>query len=402
MSGPYYDANVDSYRVVVFEGTRRKSVSSKTREEALQLKAEIERELQNTDIRVGAALDEFLAERQKRGLKERSLATLDYKLRYFLPLEQPLNVFTPEQAQELYEAETERISRFGRVMRAQTHHSVLRMTKLFFRWAVDRKYVRENPFAKVKPIGKANSGKEQLRIDEARRLTQVLVAAAQKGEEGAIATFCQLLLGLRSSEVLLRKVRDLDDDGRVLWIPSGKTANARRRLEVPEALRPFLLSLAVGKPAERLLFGGDREQPYFHIWLWRQVKKYCQRADLPRVCPHSLRGLHSSLAVAAGCTSGAVASALGHGSFAITAKHYVDPDTLRNSTVRRVADALAGDGESESRAESRAGSRPDSRPDSHPDSDDRSRSPGPASLIEQLRALSKQERAALLRALDPE
>ena len=179
MSGPYYDANVDSYRVVVFEGTRRKSVSSKTREEALQLKAEIERALQNTDIRVAAALDEFLVERQKRGLKERSLATLDYKLRYFLPLEQPLKAFTPEQAQDLYEAETERISRFGRVMRAQTHHSVLRMTKLFFRWAVDHKYVRENPFAKVKPIGKANSGKEQLRIDEARRLTQVLVAAAQ-------------------------------------------------------------------------------------------------------------------------------------------------------------------------------------------------------------------------------
>ncbi len=394
VSGPYYDANVDSYRVVVFEGTRRKSVSSKTREEALHLKAEIERELQNTDIRVGAALDEFLVERQKRGLKERSLATLDYKLRYFLPLEQPLNAFTPEQAQELYEAETERISRFGRVMRAQTHHSVLRMTKLFFRWAVDRKYVRDNPFAKVKPIGKASSGKEQLRIDEARRLTQVLVAAAHKGEEGAIATFCQLLLGLRSSEVLLRKVRDLDDDGRVLWIPSGKTANARRRLEVPEALRPFLLSLAVGRPAERLLFGGDREQPYFHIWLWRQVKKYCQRADLPRVCPHSLRGLHSSLAVAAGCTSGAVASALGHGSFAITAKHYVDPDTLRNSTVRRVADALAGDGDPDSRADSRAESRPES--------EDRSRSPGPLPLLDQLRALSKQERAALLRALDPE
>ena len=38
-----------------------------------------------------------------------------------------------------------------------------------------------------------------------------------------------------------------------------------------------------------------------------------------------------------------VASALGHGSFAVTAKHYVDADTLRNSTVRRVSDALARD-----------------------------------------------------------
>jgi 7,8-dihydro-6-hydroxymethylpterin-pyrophosphokinase len=137
-----------------------------------------------------------------------------------------------------------------------------------------------------------------------------------------------------------------------------------------------LLRLAAGRSGESLIFGGDREQPYYHIWLWRQVKKYCERAALPRVCPHSLRGLHSSLAVAAGCTSGAVASALGHGSFAVTAKHYVDPDTLRNTTARRVADALATDAGD-------AGAELKKAPP----------------LLEQLRALSAQEREALLRAL---
>lgn len=93
---------------------------------------------------------------------------------------------------------------------------------------------------------------------------------------------------------------------------------------------------------------------------------------MPRVCPHSLRGLHSSLAVSAGCTWGAVAAAVGHGSFAITAKHYVDRDTLKNSSVRRVADTLAGDGRD--RAE---------------DSD---------ALLERLRALSSDARGALMRA----
>ena len=129
----------------------------------------------------------------------------------------------------------------------------------------------------------------------------------------------------------------------MLWIPSGKTENARRRLEVPEALRGLLLSLTAGQPSDRLIFGGERSRPYYQIWLWRQLRKYCLLAQLPKVCPHSLRGLHSSLAVSAGCTSGAVASALGHGSFAVTAKHYVDRDTLKNSSVRRVADALTLD-----------------------------------------------------------
>lgn len=100
------------------------------------------------------------------------------------------------------------------------------LAKLFFRWVVERGYLRTSPFEKVKAVGKAHAGKLQLRIDEARKLTQVLVQAGQAGEEGAIAAFCQLVLGLRTSEVLERQVRDLDDDGYVLWIPSGKNDNS--------------------------------------------------------------------------------------------------------------------------------------------------------------------------------
>ncbi len=375
ISGPYFDINVNAYRLVVFDGNKRKSVRCETLEEAQKFKAEMSFTLQESDIALYPIIDEFLAEKRKKGLKEVSVRTLDYKLRYFLPNE-VLSAFTPELAQKLYEVETERITRFHRVTRAQTHHLTLRMAKLFFRWVVEHKYLRANPFEKVRPVGKAHAGKQQLRIDEARHLTQVLVTAAQADEEGAIAAFCQLVLGLRSSEVLERQVRDLDDDGRVLWIPCGKTDNARRRLEVPEALRVFLLRLAAGQRPERLLFGGDRTRPHFQIWLWKQVKKYCRLAQLPRVCPHSLRGLHSTLAVSAGCTSGAVASALGHGSFAITAKHYVDRDTLRNSTVRCVADALSG--EVRAQVEDTDG------------------------LLDRLRALSPDARGALLRAVEGE
>ena len=41
--------------------------------------------------------------------------------------------------------------------------------------------------------------------------------------------------------------RDIDDEGRVLWIPSGKTKNAKRRLKIPEHLRPLLLTLLTEK-----------------------------------------------------------------------------------------------------------------------------------------------------------
>lgn len=375
VSGPYYDANVGSYRLVIFDGNTRKSIRTATEDEALRFKAQIEQTFRQCERTIGEVYKEFIEDKRRQGVKERTLETIQYKLSTFLPMQQTIGSFTPEQAQRLYTAETERISRFGTLIQAQTHRSSLKVSKLFFRWAVERKYVPVSPFERVAPIGKPNVGKKQLRIDESRRLTQVLIRACEKGEQGAIATLCQLFLGLRSGEVISREVRDLDDEGRILWIPSGKTQNARRRLEVPEALRPFLLRMVAGKSPEQLIFCGKRMKPLRYIWLWKQVRKYCQRANLPRVCPHSLRGLHSSLAMAVGCTSSAVASALGHGSFAVTAKHYVDPDMLHNSTVRRITGTLT------------AAANPDDES---------------AMLLERLRALPAEVRSALLRAVAAE
>ncbi|MFO0577946.1 MAG: site-specific integrase [Polyangia bacterium] len=337
--GPYLDHGL--YRLVVVEKKLRKSVSAHSEAEALLLKAELEKYLHDpTSIRIGAAFEQFLEHKRQQGLDASSVETLDFKLRPFLPLEESMGSLTPQRAQELYLAETQRITRYGRPCAVQTHHSILRLAKHFARWAIEQGHLTANPFEKVRPVGKANTGKPQLRIDEARRLFQTLMEWGERGHEGAIAVLCQLLLGLRTSEVLQRQVRDLDDTGRLLWIPRGKTKNARRRLEVPEPLRPLLLRLVKDRSPEELIFGRGRERPRVGTYLWNQVRTFCQRAGLPRVCPHSLRGLHSSLAIAAGSTPSVVAAALGHGSFAITERHYVDPDTLRNSAVQRVAGAL--------------------------------------------------------------
>ena len=65
---------------------------------------------------------------------------------------------------------------------------------------------------------------------------------------------------------------------------------------------------------------------------------------MPKVCPHSLRGLHATLALEEGATSDAVARALGHTSFAITAKHYASADSVVNSRVTRASQLLSPKG----------------------------------------------------------
>ena len=67
----------------------------------------------------------------------------------------------------------------------------------------------------------------------------------------------------------------------------------------------------------------------------------CKAAGVTLVCPHSLRGLYATLAVETGALAESVATSLGHGSFAMTEKHYAQPSAVSNSKIARVAGTLA-------------------------------------------------------------
>ena len=339
VTGPYAEGG--KYRLVVFMPERR-SLWCQTQQEAERLKAQIERTIADQSVRtVGDTLAEYLGQLRRNGLKEASLSCIELRLLRFLSPERSLGSITASTAAELYSDETQRVTKYGKPVSACTHRMLLRQTKAFFRWVVEeRKYLPENPFEKVKPVGRINTGKTQLSIDEARKLNAWLITRAESGDEGATAVLMQLVLGLRSSEVLGRKVRDLDDSGRALAIPGGKTKNARRWLTIEsEPLRALLQRQTAGKRPEDLLFGSGK--PLTNDYLWDRLQRYCGLAGVPKVCPHSLRGLHSTIAMERGATSGVVAAALGHGSFAVTARHYVHPDTLANAKARKVSAALS-------------------------------------------------------------
>lgn len=211
----------------------------------------------------------------------------------------------------------------------------MKLAQNLFRWAAQKGYVRENPFAQVKPLGRPNRGKKQLRFEEAERfITTGFRLFEEKDDWLALAAVTALLLGLRASETLHLRVRDLDRGGTKLWVAAsdsyrGKTANARRDLEIPKVLTPRLVKLAAGRAPDAYLFGAThtgkpRSRQVFHS----AVHRVCKKAEVPQVCPHSLRGLWATAGVRSGAVSHAVAATLGHGSFEITARHYVQPGTL--------------------------------------------------------------------------
>lgn len=345
--GPYRSGH--KWRIVVKDRGRRKSFIADSLSDAEALKANHlslfgDRSLTVVEV----AMEEYLSERDTGELLPRSLRNLAYRLRLILPVESTLGEITPEVAERVYRNATRRITRYGDVPSAATHRALLRVARAFFRWCVENGKVRSNPFDKVKSIGKVRYGKPQLRIDEARRLGSVLLEHTDAGDEWALASLVQLVMGLRSAEVLGLRVRDLDNSGKELWVEGKKTRNARRPLEIKsEPLRNRLLSQCQGRDPQSFIFGANRAEPHASSSLYRQVRKFCELAGVPIVCPHSLRGLHSTLAVARGASSRFVAEALGHGSDEVTKRHYIDQATVRNATIERVAELLMAESISE-------------------------------------------------------
>lgn len=341
--GPYKDGPA-KYRLKLSEGDVARSLCFKTATEAEAVKTKLQEDATLAiahKLTVGEVLDAYRQDVvATRAVKAETAEHVHAQLVRFLPLESPITRLTAERAERLYRELAETPSpRTRRPLAATTHHFVLSLAKGFFRWAVKRGHCTKNPFSDVTPLGKKSAGKPQLRIDEARRFETAARALAESGDGGALGVLLMLHLGLRQGEVGARVVRDVDDDGRVLWIPSGKTRNARRRLRVPEALRGLLLKQTQGKPADALLFYSGTRPPH-RRYFWQKVHAVCQRAAVPEVCPHSLRGLHATLALEAGATSELVARALGHGSFEVTARHYATPDSVDNARSARVSETL--------------------------------------------------------------
>jgi integrase len=214
-----------------------------------------------------------------------------------------------------------------------THRGSLSKMRTLGAWITRKGWARTNPWNEVSPVGQRNKGKEQLTIDEARKFYSLGLQRAQSGDDGALGALMCLMMGLRASEVTSREPRDLDDNGRLLRIPYGKTKNAQRTLEVPDELRPLL--------AVRAARGG-RLLPYTRWWLRNEVADLCAAAGVPSVSPHGLRGTYATIGIESGAAMKVVSAALGHGGTEVTERHYVAQDAASTAQSRRTMTILQG------------------------------------------------------------
>jgi integrase len=234
---------------------------------------------------------------------------------------------------------------------------MLSQVKTFLAWCIERSWLRENPAAGIKGIGRrrprgkslGKSGAE-LRVKDARAWYQIAVFKATRGDEGAVAALVALLLGMRASEIVTRKVSDLDTDGApgdLLWIPCSKTPAGRRTLEVPEVLRPMLLARCENKAQDRYIFEAELRDdgvsvPHWRDWILHNVHRICGAAEVPKVTAHALRGLLATLTAERGLAGHLIAATLGHEDERTTMHAYAAPGAADAGIRRRGLVVLKG------------------------------------------------------------
>jgi integrase len=327
--------------VVVGRGGERDSRFYPTEEKAKQVIRAVRREFATAgDKTVQEGFDAY--ERyllDDKGNKPGSVRDNIYRLGAFFPDGQMLlRDLTTQKCVGYYESLRARKTRRGTSFSVDSHRNILAEAKSFMKWcSAKKKWIPGNPVAEIEGVGKRKHGKAQLRVDEARKWLAKAIDLADDGEEGAVAALTALVMGMRANEIVSRVVRDLDDEGRLLWIPDSKTEAGRRRLQVPEFLRPHLLGIAEGKSPDAKLFG-----EHWRDWVRKWVQRICEAAGVPVVTAHGMRGLHSTLAVEHGASAQVVAASLGHESSTTTMQSYVKPEAASGAQQKRVMTVLAG------------------------------------------------------------
>ena len=94
-----------------------------------------------------------------------------------------------------------------------------------------------NPFKGVRPVGLVGPGTAPLSLEKGRTLAAVTLSSAAN-DPGALGTLLILVMGLRSGQLLVLRLVDLDLAHNRLWV--SVTPDAFRLLAIPELLLPCL------------------------------------------------------------------------------------------------------------------------------------------------------------------
>lgn len=365
--GPYHDKSRDRWRVDVFDTGECKPSSCYFSREG-DADAWIQRYESDLAAKARTTAEAIVLYEQylrEKGTSEDSIGTTDWALNEFFPEPAVLLALDEARCQALYDnvrTRPKKVQRGGEWIRpevgpplaADSHRATLKQAKSFLRWCVAEGLIAESPAEKIKAMGKLRPRGKSLgksgtrhRIREARALYFKSVELAQAGDQAAAITLTAILLGIRASEIVKRRVRDLDTDqvdGDVMHVEDRKNGEDLE-VEVPDVLRPILLTRAEGRASDAYLFahakGKRAGRPFRRWYVLESVHAMCDAAGVPRITAHACRGLLATVSAERGMAGHLIAATLGNDERVMSGS-YAAPGALEAGGRRRGLAVLQG------------------------------------------------------------
>ncbi len=206
---------------------------------------------------------------------------------------------------------------------AHTVYKLLCELRIFFRWCVERGYLRTSPADGVTVAFKTKKEDRAITPEEFARLHEALPSKRRPYVLLMVET------GVRPGEEAEGILwGDVDPELQLIHIRGTKTEDADRFIPIREGFATYL---------EGLRNGVRDDQPIVERWSnsRRDLYRACEKAGVRRIRPYDLRHTYASWALQGGAPDSHVAKALGHSSTAMVHRVYghLRPEHLRTVTA---------------------------------------------------------------------
>ncbi|EOU1756426.1 tyrosine-type recombinase/integrase [Clostridium perfringens] len=307
-------------------------------------------------------LDDFMTDCKYRDLRrssirlyERSLRLLfkfledDYKLIYVEDVKEEhirnYIKFTKERGKYSYVSNENNLDinspqnrgDFGQPISLCTLDSYVGTIKMFFKWCVDNKYLKQNPTNKIKRIKFSRNPKQEVTIDEFNKLLQSLDLTLFSEYRDYVLIQLLLDTGMRVGECLELKEEDLDIKNKTIFI-SAEIAKGRKDRYVffSNIMQRTLEKWLIYKDryvGSEYLFVTNRGGQYQIHSFEKHMRNYLKRAKIDKkITPHTLRNNFAKRFLMSGGDIYTLSKLLGHSSARVTEQAYLD---LTTSDIRK-------------------------------------------------------------------
>lgn len=249
------------------------------------------------------------------------------------------------------------INRYGETHELPTVRDFLHHIEAPLRDAVYEGWIPKDPTYKINPTSQVEhkvTRAKWLEPDQIRKLERVL----QESDRVAASMFdFDLRTGLRFAELLAITPKDIDQEHLTVYVNKSWNYKKRHMFFQPTknkySNRVIKVDWHAMREIEKYVPGCPSDEPiwvkalsnevaikhsensrarivegekYYRIYnstLNKQLTRFCEKAEVPRISIHSLRHTHASMLISAGVSIQSVAKRLGHGNTETTQRTYI-------------------------------------------------------------------------------